>query len=179
MYTSSTLFLTAIVALVRVAAATPPACLIAAMGAQPNPADLKALCGTLEPQVVGNITEKCSGSAQAAFSVYSATCLASESVTITMTSSSSSSSQTGSVSATTTATGSGSSKPTAGGSTSASKTIASASGTAKPTGSSTETSSSSTASSTATGGSSLTSPQIASFVAPFILAAGLASQYLL
>ncbi|KAF8862376.1 hypothetical protein BDZ45DRAFT_200590 [Acephala macrosclerotiorum] len=83
-YASSIFFFTVILALARITIAT-PACLIAAMGAQLNPADLKALCGSLEPQVYGNITEKCSSSAEsAAISVYSATCLASASVTICM-----------------------------------------------------------------------------------------------
>jgi hypothetical protein len=96
-------FFVAILALARVSLATPPACLIAALGyvmcakgreesslltirsAQSNPSDLKSLCGTLEQQVAGNITEKCSGDAESsAMSVFSATCLASESVTISM-----------------------------------------------------------------------------------------------
>lgn len=50
---------------------------------QTNPADMKALCSSLQPQMAGNITEKCSGDAQSsAVAVYSSSCLASESITI-------------------------------------------------------------------------------------------------
>ncbi|RDW91459.1 hypothetical protein BP5796_02624 [Coleophoma crateriformis] len=106
MYVSSSFVLAAVMALARVAVASPPACLIAAMGVQPNPADLTALCGTLESSVAGNITQLCSGSNEAAaVSIYSASCLAKGmTVTVDTTSSSSSShdfkSGSGSVSAT-------------------------------------------------------------------------------
>ncbi|CZR59689.1 uncharacterized protein PAC_09583 [Phialocephala subalpina] len=165
MYASSTFF-TAILALAHIAvAATPPACLIAAMGAQSNPADLKALCGSLESQVYGNITEKCSGSAEsAAISVYSATCLASASVTISIPSSTSSS-------ASTTGTGKTSTTGTASGS-------ATGSSTAKATGSgssSTGTATGTAASATGTNSAGSNSPQFA----VVLLAAGFLGQYLL
>lgn len=55
--------------------ATPPACLLAAINVQSDPSDLKALCGTLEHAVAGNITDKCSGdSYKEAVSSYQATC---------------------------------------------------------------------------------------------------------
>lgn len=55
--------------------ATPPACLLAAINVQSDPSDLKALCGTLENAVTGNITDKCSKDAyKEAVSSYQATC---------------------------------------------------------------------------------------------------------
>lgn len=99
MYPSSFVF-AAITALASFVAATPPACLLAAVmyapnpnftfnntqfcRAQPNPADLHALCGTLEPQMASNITASCSGTPLAsAIADYSATCLA-QGVTVCM-----------------------------------------------------------------------------------------------
>ncbi|KUJ12030.1 uncharacterized protein LY89DRAFT_688501 [Mollisia scopiformis] len=170
MYASSTFVFTAILALAKIAVATPPACLIAAIGAQANPGDLKSLCGSLESQVVGNITEKCSGSAEsAAISVYSATCLASASVTISIPSSSSTSAF---------ATGTG--KTSATGKASGSTTATTGSATAKVTGtgsSSTGTATGTAASSTTTKASSagFNSPQL---VLAF-LAVGFTGQYLL
>ncbi|PQE23978.1 gpi anchored cell wall protein [Rutstroemia sp. NJR-2017a WRK4] len=97
--------------LLTLVSATPPACLLAAINEQPEPSDLKAICGTLESSVAGNITEKCSGNAYSgAVSAYEATCLSSAGVTVSITSSASSSSGTGSASATTTATGSAGAK---------------------------------------------------------------------
>ncbi|KAH8685560.1 hypothetical protein BGZ60DRAFT_395457 [Tricladium varicosporioides] len=113
MYTSTTFVFGAIMALARVAVATPPACLLAALQSQSNPADIKSLCGTLAPAMQGNITQKCSGDAfSLAASAYSATCLSSASVTISFTSSSSSASSTGTGSASTTKTGSASATAT-------------------------------------------------------------------
>lgn len=75
-----TLLLTALLTLVS---ATPPACLLAALNEQPNPSDLKAVCGNLESSVAGNITDKCSGDAiKGAISAYEATCLSSAGVTV-------------------------------------------------------------------------------------------------
>ncbi|TGO69712.1 hypothetical protein BELL_0760g00070 [Botrytis elliptica] len=55
--------------------ATPPACLLAAINVQSDPSDLKALCGTLEHAVTGNITDRCSGDKyKEAVSSYQATC---------------------------------------------------------------------------------------------------------
>ncbi|RDL38041.1 Uncharacterized protein BP5553_05474 [Venustampulla echinocandica] len=168
MYASSTFVLGAIMALARVAIATPPACLLAALGAQSNPADLKSLCGTLVPQLSGNITEKCSGDARsAAISAYSATCLSSESVTITI--SSSSSSKTGSATATTTGSGSAIAKPT--GSATSGSGSGNAAGTATGTGAA--------PSGTGSSGAGSTSPQFAMYMAPVVLAAGFAGQYVL
>ncbi|KAF7855459.1 hypothetical protein EAF04_010201 [Stromatinia cepivora] len=93
--------------------ATPPACLLAAVNEQATPSDLKALCGTLENAVVGNITEKCAKDTyEDAVSSYKSTCLEGAGVTITITSSSSSASAT----ATGTNTASGSATATASGS---------------------------------------------------------------
>ncbi|KAF5869860.1 putative gpi anchored cell wall protein [Botrytis fragariae] len=94
--------------------ATPPACLLAAINVQSDPSDLKALCGTLEDAVAGNITDKCSGdNYKEAVSSYQATCFEGAGVNITITSSSASATGTntasisGSGSASATATGSG------------------------------------------------------------------------
>lgn len=103
---ASTYFFAAIAAFASFAAATPPACLLAAVMEQPNPADLDALCGTLESAMAGNITDKCTGSNEvAAISAYSSTCLA-QGVTVTVPTAAATGSQTGSGSAATT-TGSG------------------------------------------------------------------------
>ncbi|KAG4027892.1 hypothetical protein MFRU_026g00730 [Monilinia fructicola] len=73
-------------------AATPPACLLAAINAQDHPSDLTSLCGTLENAVTGNITRKCGeGTYDEAVSAYQATCLEGAGVSITITSSSSAS----------------------------------------------------------------------------------------
>ncbi|TGO61586.1 hypothetical protein BCON_0026g00300 [Botryotinia convoluta] len=64
--------------------ATPPACLLAAINVQSDPSDLKALCGTLENAVAGNITDKCSGdNYKEAVSSYQATCFEGAGVNIT------------------------------------------------------------------------------------------------
>ncbi|TGO90225.1 hypothetical protein BPOR_0074g00320 [Botrytis porri] len=100
----------------RSVTATPPACLLAAINVQSDPSDLKALCGTLEHAVTGNITDKCEGdSYKEAVSSYQATCFEGAGVNITITSSSASATGTNtasisgstSASATATATGSG------------------------------------------------------------------------
>ncbi|KFY23724.1 hypothetical protein V491_02431 [Pseudogymnoascus sp. VKM F-3775] len=94
-------FFVALTALARVALATPPACLIAALGEQSNPADIPTLCKSDLDAFYGNITEKCSGDNKAsAVKIYSSTCLA-NGVTITLptstsTSKSSSPTETGS-----------------------------------------------------------------------------------
>ncbi|OBT65354.1 hypothetical protein VE03_04661 [Pseudogymnoascus sp. 23342-1-I1] len=84
-------FIVALAAFARVALATPPACLIAALGEQTNPADIPTLCKSGLDAFYGNITEKCSGDNKAsAVKIYSSTCLASG-VTITLPTSTSSS----------------------------------------------------------------------------------------
>ncbi|TGO28449.1 hypothetical protein BPAE_0027g00160 [Botrytis paeoniae] len=109
--------------------ATPPACLLAAINVQSDPSDLKALCGTLENAVAGNITDKCSGdNYKAAVSSYQATCFEGAGVNITITSSSASA--TGTNTASISGSGSGSASATATGS------GAKATGTATATGSS-------------------------------------------
>ncbi|KAI1107415.1 hypothetical protein F4804DRAFT_199049 [Jackrogersella minutella] len=102
---------TAVVASVQVSAALPPACLLAALGVQDNPADLKAVCGDLQNAVAGNLTDSCHTDAlPQAYEVYSSKCLA-EGVTVAglPTSTSSGASSTGTASVT----GSGSVSATA------------------------------------------------------------------
>ncbi|RKF81150.1 hypothetical protein GcM1_185001 [Golovinomyces cichoracearum] len=71
---------------VIVKATTPPACLIGALGAQPSPADFKAVCGNLQQQVISKITEKCTNATMysAAMSAYAATCLSEASIKVEM-----------------------------------------------------------------------------------------------
>ena len=77
MFTSSTYILAAISVLARVAVATPPACLLGAVGGQANPADMKTLCGSGAMAVEGNITSLCTGDASSqAMSIFSSNCLA-------------------------------------------------------------------------------------------------------
>ncbi|OBT86344.1 hypothetical protein VE02_03798 [Pseudogymnoascus sp. 03VT05] len=128
-------FFVAIAAFARVALATPPACLIAALGEQSNPADIPTLCKSGLDAFYGNITEKCSGDNKAAaVKIYSSTCLASG-VTITLptsTSMTSAPTQTGSNS------GSGSSSDSASGTSAApaanNAAATTTGGTASPTG---------------------------------------------
>ncbi|KAI1136542.1 hypothetical protein F5Y05DRAFT_96675 [Hypoxylon sp. FL0543] len=73
---SSLAVFTAVLASVHVAAALPPACLLAALGVQGNPSDLKAVCGTLQHAVQGNLTDNCHKDAlPQAYEVYSSKCL--------------------------------------------------------------------------------------------------------
>ncbi|KAI1801417.1 hypothetical protein F4811DRAFT_534288 [Daldinia bambusicola] len=66
----------AVLAFVQVAAALPPACLLAALGVQENPADLKAVCGDLQHAIQGNLTSNCHKDVlPEAYKVYSSKCL--------------------------------------------------------------------------------------------------------
>jgi uncharacterized membrane protein YgcG len=68
-------FLAAFLALVHVAVATPPACLLAALGIQSNPSDVKLLCDGLQKSMIGNLTQVCKGpSLDGAYGVYASTC---------------------------------------------------------------------------------------------------------
>jgi hypothetical protein len=65
----------AILAFVQVSVATPPACLLAVMGIQSNPADLKLMCDGMQNAVIGNLTQVCHGATlNPAYTVYSSTC---------------------------------------------------------------------------------------------------------
>ncbi|KAI1418052.1 hypothetical protein F5Y13DRAFT_184566 [Hypoxylon sp. FL1857] len=67
---------TAALATAQVAYALPPACLLAALGVQQNPSDLKAVCGTLQDAVQGNLTDNChKDTLPKAYEVYSSKCL--------------------------------------------------------------------------------------------------------
>ncbi|TGO69197.1 hypothetical protein BOTNAR_0014g00500 [Botryotinia narcissicola] len=126
--------------------ATPPACLLAAINVQSDPSDLKALCGTLEHAVAGNITDKCSGdNYKEAVSSYQATCFEGAGVNITITSSSTSATGTNTASVSGSSSGSASATATGSG--------AKATGTASATGSS---GSSASATGSATGASAAT-----------------------
>ncbi|KAI2634132.1 hypothetical protein GGS26DRAFT_589976 [Hypomontagnella submonticulosa] len=106
----------AILAFIQVAAAIPPACLLAALGVQDNPSDLKAVCGDLQDAIQGNITQNChTDMVPKAYEVYSSKCLE-QGVTVadlpTSTSSSASHSSTGGPSSTGTGPASNSATPT-------------------------------------------------------------------
>ncbi|KAI1388682.1 uncharacterized protein F4822DRAFT_429298 [Hypoxylon trugodes] len=63
-------------AAVQVSAAMPPACLLAALGVQDNPSDLKSVCGTLQDAIQGNLTDHChTDTLPKAYQVYSSKCL--------------------------------------------------------------------------------------------------------
>ncbi|KAL7623923.1 hypothetical protein AAE478_005480 [Parahypoxylon ruwenzoriense] len=153
----------AVLAFVQVAAATPPACLLAALGVQDNPSDFKAVCGDLQEAIQGNLTDSChEDMLPKAYSAYSSKCLE-EGVTVaklpTATSSAaSSSSSSGSASST----GPASSSATPTGSTSAEGSSSSA------------TDSSSSAVPTGNAGQA-TEPQPFLFAAAALLATGLTS----
>ncbi|RHZ54100.1 putative GPI anchored cell wall protein [Aspergillus thermomutatus] len=57
-----------------VAAAQPPACLLSVVGAEKNPADLKAVCITNGDDVQKNIADTCGDSEQAALKWFADTC---------------------------------------------------------------------------------------------------------
>ncbi|KAI8630980.1 hypothetical protein F5Y19DRAFT_474102 [Xylariaceae sp. FL1651] len=66
----------AILAFIQIAAAVPPACLLAALGVQENPSDLKAVCGDLQHAVISNMTDAChKDTLPQAYTVYSSKCL--------------------------------------------------------------------------------------------------------
>ncbi|KAI1646529.1 hypothetical protein F4815DRAFT_389588 [Daldinia loculata] len=93
---------TAVLAFFQVAAALPPACLLAALGVQDNPSDLKAVCGDLQHAIQGNLTSSChKDTLPEAYQVYSSKCLE-QGVTVAKlpTSTSSAQSSTGTASAT-------------------------------------------------------------------------------
>ncbi|KAI0013233.1 hypothetical protein F4779DRAFT_564546 [Xylariaceae sp. FL0662B] len=95
---------------------TPPACLLAALGVQDNPSDIKAVCGDLQSAVQGNLTENCNKSIlPEAHKAYASKCKEAG-VTVSdlpsSTSSSGGSSKTSSPSGTSSGSGSGSASAT-------------------------------------------------------------------
>ncbi|KAI1659289.1 hypothetical protein F4813DRAFT_27635 [Daldinia decipiens] len=160
---------TAVLAFFQVAAAIPPACLLAALGVQDNPSDLKAVCGDLQHAIQGNLTSNChKDTLPVAYGVYSSKCLE-EGMTVAKlpTSTSSAQSSTGTASAT-----------------GVKSVSASASASATPTGDATATSGQSESSSTTESGSTptptgnagtATEPKPFLFAAAALLATGLTS----
>lgn len=65
-------------------AATPPACILSAIGVQGSDAtDMKMLCDTNQEYVLGNITESCSSdSVEPAYNYYSKNCFDKASITV-------------------------------------------------------------------------------------------------
>ncbi|KAI0161494.1 hypothetical protein GGR57DRAFT_454974 [Xylariaceae sp. FL1272] len=62
---------------VQISAATPPACLLSALGIQENPADVKAMCSQFQQAVMRNLTNAChpTDDLSSAYNVYSSKCL--------------------------------------------------------------------------------------------------------
>ncbi|KAI0843511.1 hypothetical protein F5Y06DRAFT_291428 [Hypoxylon sp. FL0890] len=152
---------TAALASVHVAAALPPACLLAALGVQDNPADFKAVCGTLQDAVQGNLTDHChTDTLSQAYEVYSSKCLE-EGVTVASLPTSTSSAHS---SGTASATGPSSASATATGSTTGT------------TGDSTTSTTGSSSSATPSGNAGMaTEPRPFLFAAAALLATGLTS----
>ncbi|KAI1002745.1 hypothetical protein K3495_g5456 [Podosphaera aphanis] len=83
MFTPSVIII-ALVALTQLAVASIPACFIDVLGAQSNPADLKAICGKNQQDVTAKIYDMCKNSDDkaAAMSAFASTCLEQVSMTI-------------------------------------------------------------------------------------------------
>ncbi|KAI1400395.1 hypothetical protein F4819DRAFT_368346 [Hypoxylon fuscum] len=163
----------AVLAFVQVAAAMPPACLLAALGVQDNPTDLKAVCGDLQDAVQGNLTENCHKEMlPTAYKVYSSKCLE-QGVTVAdlPTSTSSAHSSTGTASSSATGTGSVSVSASATPTDSASGTT----GGSSTGGSGTSATESSSTASPTTNAGMATQPQSFLFAAAALLATGLTS----
>ncbi|OHE93220.1 hypothetical protein CORC01_11445 [Colletotrichum orchidophilum] len=62
--------------IISFAAAVPPACLLAALGQQRNPASIDDLCTDLMPAMLGNLTISCqSANLKDAYNAYASTCI--------------------------------------------------------------------------------------------------------
>ncbi|KAI0852040.1 hypothetical protein F5Y00DRAFT_258997 [Daldinia vernicosa] len=156
---------TAVLAFFQVAAALPPACLLAALGVQDNPSDLKAVCGDLQDAMQGNLTSSCQkDTLSEAYNVYSSKCLE-EGVTVAKLSTSTSSAH----SSTATASSTGVKSVSASATPTSDATVTSGE---SESGSTTE--SSSTASPTGNAGTA-TEPKPFLFAAAALLATGLTS----
>ncbi|TQN71392.1 Covalently-linked cell wall protein 14 [Colletotrichum shisoi] len=67
--------ISAIAGFVNLAAAAPPACLLAALGQQPSPAGVENLCDDHMAAMVGNLTSVCNGNdLKPAYDAYASTC---------------------------------------------------------------------------------------------------------
>lgn len=66
------LFFVALLGFVNVAAATPPACLLAVIGQQPDPSDIKTICN--KKDVASDISSTCDAQKSAAMSAYASVC---------------------------------------------------------------------------------------------------------
>ncbi|KAK1593637.1 uncharacterized protein LY79DRAFT_669171 [Colletotrichum navitas] len=71
----SAVIVAAFIGLVGLAAATPPACLLAALGQQTSPAGVDTLCDDLMPAMLGNLTNVCqSADRKPAYDAYASIC---------------------------------------------------------------------------------------------------------
>ncbi|KZF25722.1 hypothetical protein L228DRAFT_266177 [Xylona heveae TC161] len=130
MFAKSSILFALFAASAQLAAATPPACLLAAIGHQPNPADLPTICGVKASDVESDLKSDCaSGTYSAALSAFSSVCQA-HGLTVSATSSAASStaaSSTGASSVSASTTGSSlASSPAVTGTGSADATVTSA-----------------------------------------------------
>ncbi|KAI9827028.1 MAG: hypothetical protein M1826_006507 [Phylliscum demangeonii] len=74
MHSTSTIILALIGLASTVSAAIPPACVLAAVNTQPNPADLVSLCGAHASQVLAQIQQLCGGNVNAAVAAFQNVC---------------------------------------------------------------------------------------------------------
>lgn len=76
MFNSKQALLASVVLLVRLTAATSPGCLLGAVNTQPQPGDLKSICGPKAHEVQEHIKEKCSDFVRdAAMEAFAKSCL--------------------------------------------------------------------------------------------------------
>ncbi|MCJ1225439.1 hypothetical protein MMC12_002088 [Toensbergia leucococca] len=94
----STILLALFAASAQIVAAVPPACLLAAVNTEQNPADLPTICGVDSPKVQNQIKNLCGGNTDAALTAFYDVCK-SAGVTVSSVSSSGSSSSSSSASA--------------------------------------------------------------------------------
>ncbi|KAK2058846.1 hypothetical protein LY76DRAFT_43549 [Colletotrichum caudatum] len=71
----SAVIVAAFAGLANLAAATPPACVLAALGQQASPAGVDALCNEFMPAMLSNLTSVCQGAdLKPAYDAYASTC---------------------------------------------------------------------------------------------------------
>jgi len=71
---SKTTFVLALFAVSKLAMATPPACLLAAVNEQPDPSDLQSICGSKAGDVKSFLSDNCGSFTSEAMSAFKETC---------------------------------------------------------------------------------------------------------
>ncbi|KAL9604971.1 MAG: hypothetical protein Q9219_000159 [cf. Caloplaca sp. 3 TL-2023] len=72
--TKSALFLAIFAASTQIVAALPPACLLAAVNTESDPADLPTICGSHASKVTAQIKQLCGDNTDAAMKAFKETC---------------------------------------------------------------------------------------------------------